>query len=503
MDTNNYFADGINVSKSLDQNLEYIKSVFMPEKNFDFVIREFDIGTATPTRAFLIFFDGLANKEFINRDIMNPLMTADAKADSLPLEELISKRMLTQAPNSKLTKMSDILDLVCFGNCAVFAEGCNCAFVADVKGWGTRSVGRPVAEAVLSGPQEAFCETVMTNISLVRKILKSPRLMSENIPVGTISKTPCALMYIEGTANPGLVAEARRRLEGIATDYIFSSSEVEMLIEDSTLLPLPQILKTERPDRAAAQLGDGKIAIIVQGSPFVLILPVTARDLIESAEDNYVRIPEANFMKLIRTLGCLIAIFLPGIFTSIMLYHHESLPTDLLFAVAASRGQMPFPIIMELVLMLFSFELIKEASIRVPDTVGSTLGIVGGLILGQAAVSANIASPLLIIIVSIAALGAFAAPSTAISRAITLLQFAFVVLGGLSGFLGIAFGSFALWACFASVQSFGLPYAAFGKNSLDPILVKPIWKRETRPNILSTQNPKKQPKISRGWRKED
>ena len=208
-------------------------------------------------------------------------------------------------------------------------------------------------------------------------------------------------------------------------------------------------------------------------------------------------------MRFIRILGCLLAIYLPGIFTSVMLYHHESLPTDLLFAVAASRGQMPFPLVMELVLMLFSFELIKEASIRVPDTVGSTRGIVGGLILGQAAVSANIASPLLIIIVSIAALGAFVAPSTAISRAITILQFAFVALGALSGFLGIAFGSFALWACLASLQSFGVPFATFGKGFFSPFTVKPIWKREARPDILKTKNPKKQPKISRGWRKED
>ena len=288
LDANNNFP----VSKNLDENLEYIKNVFQPDKNFDFVIREFHISTqAGIIKAFLIFFDGLANKEFINRDILNPLMTADPKEDNLPAEELIYNRLLTQAPNSKLTEMNEIIDLVCFGNCALFAEGCSCAFVADVKGWGTRSVGRPVAEAVLSGPQEAFCETVMTNISLVRKILKDPRLMSENIPVGTLSKTPCALMYIEGLANTNLISEARRRLENISTDYIFSSSEVEMLIEDSTYLPLPQILKTERPDRAAAQLGDGKVAIILQGSPFVLILPVTASDLIESSEYNYVRLP--------------------------------------------------------------------------------------------------------------------------------------------------------------------------------------------------------------------
>lgn len=491
------------VSPVLAENLDFLSDAFERDKNFDIMFREFKIrlDNSYPD-AFLIFYDGLSNKEFINRDILNPLMTAvlNAPPKDIQLEDLVHRCLLTQAPNSKIRDLQTVIELVTFGNCAVFVDGCSCAFVADIKGWGTRSVGKPISEAVLTGPQEAFCETVMTNIALVRKILKDPNLIAENIPVGTKSKTPCALMYINGLTNFSLVKEARRRLEEIDTEYIFSSADIEMLIEDSTLFPLPQLLKTERPDRAAAQLSDGKVVIIVQGSPFALILPATARDLAEVSEDNYVRIAEANFMRFVRLSGCFLALFLPGLFVSTVLYHHESIPTDLIFAIEATREQMPFPVVLELVVMILAFELIKEASIRVPEPIGSTLGIVGGLILGQSAVTANIASPLLIIIVSIAALGSFAAPSTAISRAISVLQFVFILLGYVAGFLGLALGIFALCAYMSAKKSFGIPYLSPSGNGSSPFFVSPIWKRERRPGSLGTQNPQKQPHISRKWK---
>ncbi|MBE7031557.1 MAG: spore germination protein [Ruminococcaceae bacterium] len=490
------------VSSQLAENLDFIHDAFECGKNFDLMVRQFKIqNSGKAVDAFLIFYDGLVNKNFINRDIMRPLMTntASTKNSESP-EDAVYKIMLTQAPNSKNEDMQSIIELVGFGNCAVFVDGCSCAFVADVKGWGTRNVGKPISEAVLSGPQEAFTETVMTNIALIRKILKDPNLIAENIPVGTKSKTPCALMYLNGITNISLVKEARDRLKAIETEYIFSSADIEMMIEESTVFPFPQLLKTERPDRAAAQLADGKVIIIVQGSPFVLILPATAADLAESSEDNYVRIAEANFMRAVRLAGCFLALFLPGIFISVVLYHHESIPTDLLFAIEATREKMPFPIVLELIIMVLSFELIKEASTRVPDPIGSTLGIVGGLILGQSAVSAGIASPLLIIIVSITALGSFAAPSVSISRALSVMQFIFIFLGATAGFTGIATGVFVLSVCLAASHPFGVPYIPASNGSDSPFFVPPIWKRESRPRALYPQSVSKQPHISRKWK---
>jgi len=315
-DKNSYAYETGKVSTSLKENLSFIKDAFSKPKNFDFMIREFKIKMGEEyIDAFLIFYDGLVNKQIINRDILKSLMFSAAKPEEgISTEDCIFKQLITQAPLSKNDDFAAIIDMVAFGNCAIFADGVPCAYIADIKGWSGRSVGKPITEAVLSGPQEAFNEIVMTNIALIRKILKNPNLVAENIPVGRKSKTPCALMYLNGVTNHSLVAEVKKRLEGIDTDYIFSSSDIEMYIENSTFFPLPQTVKTERPDRAAAMLADGKVIIIVQGSPFVLVLPGTAVDLIEASEDNYVRVIEANFMRFVRLIGITLAAFLPAFF---------------------------------------------------------------------------------------------------------------------------------------------------------------------------------------------
>ena len=263
-------------------------------------------------------------------------------------------------------------------------------------------------------------------------------------------------------------------------------------------------LKTERPDRAASLLAEGKVVLLLQGSPFALVLPTTATDLVEAAEDNYVRVTEANFMRVIRLLGVFLAIFLPGLFVAVLLYHHEMLPTELLLAIEASREPVPFPLVAELILMTLAFELIKEASIRVPSPVGATLGIIGGLILGQAAVEANIVSPLLIIVVSIAGLGSFATPSVSLSRSISLMQLIYIILGGMAGLLGLVCGSFLSGSILAASETFGVPFFSpltpkNGDSVWGSLLIKPIWKKELRPRNLKTQNPVKQPHISRKW----
>lgn len=501
------YKDG-KVSRSVSENLQFIKDAFCTDKNFDLMLREFKVKCKdSEKQGFLIFYDGLVNKDYVNRDLLRSLITSGADLPSNQLtEDIIYEKVIAQAPLSKMYDMEQIIDLVDFGNCAVFIDGCPCAFVADIKGWGARGVGQPVTEAVLSGPQEAFTETIMVNIGLIRKILKDSNLISELVPIGTKSKTPCSLMYINGLTNKSLIDEVMRRLSGIDIEYLFSSAEVEMLIEESTLFPLPQVIKTERPDRAAAMLAEGKVVVLVQGSPFALILPATAADLIEASEDNYVRVEEANFMRLIRIFGILLSLFLPGIFIAISLYHHESIPTDLLFAIEASREVVPFPIITELILMELAFELIKEASVRIPSPIGSTIGIVGGLILGQAAVSANLVSPILIIVVSIAGLGAFATPSVSLSRAVSFMRFIFIILGGFAGFLGLAVGAAVSLAALAGRTSVGVPYLSpisprYSRGMMKSIFIAPVWKREHRPASLKPVSLDKQPHISRKWRK--
>lgn len=497
-----------NISSKIDDNRKRIEKAFGVPNNFDFIIREFEVkfddGVA---EGFLTFYDGMTNKNYINRDIMRGLIEGiNCKKSDGNLNEIVYKKLINLAPLTMDTDFAVAIDKLTFGGCVIFIDGCDCCFSADVKGWSNRGVSEPMREASLSGPQEAFNEIIMVNLALVRKILKNPKLMAENIPVGTVSNTPCALMYIDGVTNKELVDEIRHRLENIETDYIFSSSDVEMLIEAKTFVPLTRTLKTERPDRAAAMLAEGKVVVIVQGSPFALVLPTTAADLIEASEDNYVRVPEANFMKIVRIIGMAMSVLLPALFTAVMLYHQEIIPTDLLLAIEASREVVPFPLVIELILMELAFELIKEASIRVPSPVGSTLGIIGGLILGQAAVEANIASPILIIIVSIAGLGAFTTPSVALSRSFSLIKFLLIIFGAIAGMLGIICAGFAAIAALSASSTFGVPFLSpltprNSDSAMGAILVKPIWKKEKRPSNLKTQNDIRQPHISRKWLK--
>ena len=495
------------VSKNLQENMAYIKSVYSASKNLDFKVREFQVRFSDGyADAFLIFFDGMSNKTFLNRDIMRSLLTAGTgESLSGDRNQIVYNRVITVAPMTTLTDLVQVADHVNFGECAIFVDGCTQCFVADIKGWATRSVSDPVNEASLTGPQEAFVESIMTNLALVRKILKNTDVVAEPLSVGTTSKTPVALMYINGVTNKEMVAEIRRRISGIDTEYIYSSSDIEMLIETNTYFPMTHTLKTERPDRAASMLADGKVVLMVQGSPFVLILPTTAGDLIEATEDNYVRIPEANMMRLIRLFGMAISLLLPGCFLAVMLYHHEMIPTDLLLAIEATREKVPFPLVFELIIMEFSFELIKEASIRVPNPIGSSLGIIGGLILGQAAVEANLVSPILIIVVAISGLGAFATPSIALSRSISLLRFIYIIFGAAGGFLGIICVALIHLALMASSSAFGVPFLSpltpkDSDSAAGAFFVKPLWKKERRPQALHPQNAQKQPHISRKWR---
>lgn len=494
------------ITSDLQSSKAYIKQRFKMPTNFDFKMREFKIpfkdGCAD---GFLCFYDGMSNTNFINRDIMRSLLKGDLNASlSDPREDAVYKKITAFGHLVTAKTFQEAIEAVTFGNCIIFVDGCPCVFVADVKNWGGRSVGEPTQEASLSGPQEAFNEIIMTDIALIRKIMKNADVIAEHIPVGTVSKTPCALLYIDGVTNPDLVNEIRYRLKNIDTSYIFSSGDVEMLIEDKTFMPMTHTLKTERPDRAATLLSEGKVIVVVQGSPFVLALPSTAADLIEAAEDNYVRVPEANFMRLIRLAGMYLSIFLPGIFIAIMLYHHEMLPSDLLFAIEASREKVPFPLFAELILMELAFELIKEASIRVPSPVGSTLGIIGGLILGQAAVEANIVSPILIIIVSITGLGTFATPSVSLSRSLSLMRFIYIIFGAIGGLLGLICAMMITAGILSASETFGVPFLSpvapkNGDSVWGTLLVKPIWKKERRPRNLRTDNPVKQPHISRKW----
>lgn len=503
---------GPKISKKLENSLEYMKKVYSVPKNGDVIVREFDIivkDRAIP--AFILFIDGMTDRKIINTFILQPLMlisNLDIKSEEKDVGEFLRKHLLPQNQLKIVKTYREVIDEVNFGGCGLFVDGIDTAFAADVKGWEHRGIERPNNELVIRGPQEGFNEVLRVNTALVRKILKDEDLIVENIQIGKRSKTPCSMLYVKDIANDSLVNEVRRRLKSIKIDYLVDSGELEQLIEDKTFLPAPQIIATERPDRVAELVSDGRVAIMMHGSPFCLVVPVSGISLLHSAEDAYVRFPYATFFRLIRLMGILFSLLLPGMYLAITNFHQEMIPTDLLLAVEASRERVPFPSIIEILIMELAFELIREAGIRIPGPIGPTLGIIGALILGQAAVAANIVSPILIIIVAVTGIGSFAVPNFSFALSLRVLRFIYILLGAMAGFLGITTGVFIHGLFLVSAKSFGVPFMVpFGPKTADNIFnvisKAPIWKQERRFDYLNTKDEEKQPKISRGWVKRD
>lgn len=500
------------VSKKLSDNIAYLKKKYTIPDNGDIVLREFDIVAKDKTiPACMIFIDGMTNTKIIDLAILQPLMllsNIEVKGKEEDIGLFIRNHLLVHHQIKMVDELSKVIDEVNFGGCGIFIDGINLAFTADVKGWQGRGVDRPNTEMVIRGPQEGFNEVLRANTALIRKILKDEDLIAESISVGRRSKTPCSLMYIKDIANDSLVAEVRRRLKGIKIDYLFDSGELEQLLEDNSYLAVPQIIATERPDRVAAMLTEGKVAVVVHGSPFVLVMPTTNIDLFHSSEDSYIRFPYANLLRGIRILAIAMSLLLPGLYIAITNFHQEMIPTDLVFAIEASRERVPFPSVVEILIMEFAFELIREAGVRIPGPIGPTLGIVGGLILGQAAVAANIVSPIMIIIVAVTGIGSFAVPSFSLGYAYRILRFVYIFLGATAGFLGITFGLYVQGLWFAASKSFGVPFMSpigpLTKGGFaDQIIRAPIWKQEERPDYLNVKDSKKQPKISRQWADDD
>ncbi len=496
------------ISENLSENLDHIKHVYNIPVNGDLILREFDIVVKDRViPAFIVFIDGMTDRKVINDDILQPLMllsNLDIKSKDANIADYIRNHILPHNQLKEYKEHKKIIEEVNFGGCGIYVDGINSAFGADVKGWEHRPVGEPSTELVIRGPHEGFTEQLRVNTALIRKILKDEDLIAENVTVGRRSRTACALLYIKDITNNSLVDEVRRRLKGIKTDYLIDSGELEQYLEDSTYLPTPQIIATERPDRVASLLSDGMVAVVMHGSPFVLVMPATLPDLFHSSEDAYLRFPFGNFLRLVRLIGMIFALVLPGIYVAITNYHQEMLPTDLLFSIEAAREKVPFPSIVEILIMEFSFELIREAGIRIPGAIGPTLGIIGALILGQAAVAANIVSPILIIVVAVTGLGSFSIPNFSLAIAFRILRFAFIALGALAGFLGISAGLFVYVLLLVDAKSFGVPFLApLGPRTagaMDDALARtPIWKQERRPDFLNTKDDTKQADISRSW----
>lgn len=518
----------VKIFPSLNINIEYLRSKYNILINSDVILREFTINArGKQYNAFLIYIDGMVDSQIMDQFILEPLMLRNKnnlfdggqtkviseaisnnitvrKVKKFDLSNYLMGCLIPQNAVKEVTDFDEVANGINSGNCVLFVDTLNLAFNIEVKGFKQRSVDTPNNEIVIKGPHEAFVENIRTNTSLLRRIINNENLIIENIEVGKITKTKCAVCYIKNITNNDLVNEVKYRLNNLDIDSLLSAGELDQLISDSNALGIPQTISTERPDKASKYLLNGRVVVIVNGTPHGIIMPSILIDFLTSPEDTNLKVSFANFLRFLRFLAAFITLLLPGLYVAITSFHQEIMPTSLLYSILASRENVPFPIILEILLMEISFELIREAGLRVPSPIGPTIGIVGALVLGQAAVSAGIVSPILIIIVAITGIASFAIPDYSFGFHLRYFRFVFILLGFMAGFLGIALVFFVYISFICSLRSFGVsyttPFAPATNSKGNGYLLSPIWKREYRPSYIASKREKEQNKYSMKWK---
>ncbi len=477
---------------NLTIDLDAFKKIFFFPKNKDFIIRPIHI-KAYDVDGVIVYISGTACINTLTKDIIAPLIEEKAVDITGDITSDIIKKIATMKDAAKVSNIQEITKAMVKGNSLLLIEGCAEGISIDTSEFEHRPIDKPEVENVLKGPKESFIESTLVNRSLIRKHLKYENLITETIEVGEKGKSDVYMMYIEGIADPQLVENVKTRIESIETDFVLTISILEQFIEERSYSLISTVLSTERPDRAASFLNEGHIILLMDGSSLCLVVPVTFWSFFHTSEDQYLRWSYGNFTRLVRLLAIFVSVLTPGMYIAMTNYHVEMIPTDLAISIAAARTLIPFPVIIEVFFMEVSFELIREAGIRSPTTLGNTIGIVGALILGQAAVAANIVSPILVIIVSITGLSSFAVPDINLNFTTRILRFALLVAGGLMGFLGVALLLTVFLIYVISITSFGVPYlsplAPHYPSSGNTYTRPPAKKQWLRPFNISTLDP--------------
>jgi spore germination protein KA len=405
----------------------------------------------------------------------------------------LKERALTVGGVKEVADFDVLFHSLLSGDAILLFEGHTQGFAIGVREWNQRSVTEPATETIIRGPRESFTENIRTNTALIRRKIKDRNLWLETRTIGRVTQTDVSIMYIKGIASDKVIDEVRQRLDRIDIDGILESGYIEEFIQDETYTPFPTIYNTERPDVVAADLLEGRVAILVDGTPFVLTAPSLFTQFFQAAEDYYQRADVSSLLRMLRFFSFFIALFGSSLYIAITTFHQEMLPTALLISLAAQREGVPFPAIIEALMMETALEILREASVRMPRAVGQAVSILGTLVIGTAAVEAGIISAAMVIVISITAISSFIFPAPNMSIAVRLIRFPMMVLAASFGLYGMIAGFIALVLHLCSLRSFGMPYtsplAPFNASGQkDTIFRLPHWRLRTRPRLISQQN---------------
>ncbi|MFV8827776.1 spore germination protein [Alkalihalobacterium sp. APHAB7] len=484
----------LEVSPVLDEMVTSIKNII--GESDDVVQRDFLIGRKV--KATLYYIDGLADENGIETKIIKPLLFFSEDG----IEQLEGDALLNHLKNEVTnfieltieTTFDDAILPLMSGETLLVIDGIPKFILFETRSFNQRSIEEPDSEIVVRGPRDGFNEVLHTNVMLLRRRIRDPNLTVQFGQIGRRAKSDFALIYVKGIANMDVVEEMRYRISCIDVDNIEGTGGLEQFVEDNVLSPFPQLIRTERPDKTTSYLLNGKVVIVLDGTPFALTAPLTFEEYFKSPEDNYDRWQISSLYRMLRYAGAFIAMFLPALYIAMVSYHQGMIPTTLALSIAGSREGVPFPAFIEALLMEFTIELLREAGVRLPRPVGQTIGIVGGLVIGDAAVRAGIVSPIMVIVVALTAIASFSLPAYNISITFRMLRFGIMLAAAAFGLFGIVITYILINIHLVGLRSFGSyytsPYAPYHfANWLDLVIRAPISVIKKRKAEPKTEDP--------------
>lgn len=496
------------IQTNLDDNLTKLKDLL--GNSSDVVSRTFILSGKRSIHLAVIYIDGLADAKSIQHFILESMMLkCEEKLQQSPRAEefsIIKDYAITIGEIKTVNTWEDVSNSIMSGDSAVLIDGYAVAIITGTKGWQDRGVTEPTSQNIVRGPKDGFSETLRTNTALIRRRIRDVNLRVDSKNVGTVTKTDIAVMYIEGIADPEIVKEVHSRIDKINIDAILESGYIEELIQDETYTPFPTVYSTERPDVIIANILEGRVGIIIDGTPFALTVPAIFTEFFHASEDYYQRADFSTLVRMLRLSSFLLTLLVPSAYIAVTTFHQEMLPTRLLISLAAAREGVPFPAIVEVLIMEITFEILREAGVRLPRAVGSAISIVGALVIGEAAVQAGLVSSAMVIVVSFTAITSFVIPSYNFTMAVRMLRFLFIGLAATFGLYGIILGLMALVLHMCSLRSFGVPYMeSFGpfikQDQKDSIFRLPMKKMHTRPKLIGTANNVRQTPVNQNEEK--
>lgn len=471
---------------SIAANLKHLSGLFdgIPE----FVCKELVL--KNKDKAAIAYMDGLIDKVLINRDIIRPLLYEEWD-DQHVFESAVSMGSVKKNKNWR-----EIEQAILSGKTVLFMEGLSYVLVLETQGWPQRAIQEPQNETTVKSAHQGFTETATQNIAMIRRYIPSTELKVKTCPVGKRGQVNISILYIDDVVNKKALQEAEKRVKKIDVDTILNTGELEGFIEDNAYTPFPQLSMTERPDTAASHLLQGRIVIMLDRSPGVLVGPMTFTSFFQSTDDYNIRWIVSSFVRSLRFIGALIAGVAPALYIALISFHYEVIPLRLLLSIAESRERVPLPPLIEALIMELVLEMLREAGIRLPAPIGQTIGIVGGIVIGQAAVQAGIVSNIMVIVVAVTAISSFILPNTELASGIRLIRFPLMLLASALGMVGIITGIIAIVIHLLAMQSLGVPYSApispFRLSDMKDTFVRlPTWLQRKRPESVSPQQLKR------------